>query len=67
MRARRNQLEQYHERKRDSKDRRKFVAWAVFSYLTDSGIEYRRAVTAEPLTPERNMWDIAPLSIEVRE
>ena len=65
MKAIRRELAQYSERKRDNNDRRKFVTWAVFSYVTDNGEEYRRAFTSAPYTPELDMWGIAPKEINV--
>lgn len=46
-------------------DYRKRGSWAVFSYFTEKGEEYRRATWADSNTPESDMWAIAPLTIEV--
>jgi hypothetical protein len=57
----RKSLEKYDHSRRDSKDRRKKVAWAVFSYYErDTGQEYRKSFTAPADTPESKFWDIAP-------
>lgn len=57
----RNYLEKYDPSRRDSADRRKKVAWAVFSYIErDTSHEYRKAFTAPANTPEMKFWDIAP-------
>jgi len=61
----RNKLEIYMDSKRDTKDRRKKVAWAVFSYINKSNNdEHRISFTAKVNTPETEFWNIAPKRIE---
>jgi hypothetical protein len=57
---RRNFLEKYEANRRAIKDRRKRIAWAVFSYLDENNVEYRKAFEAPAGTPENDFWDIAP-------
>jgi hypothetical protein len=57
----RQSLEIYNPNKRDHSDRRKKVAYAVFSYYDrDTNHEYRKSFTAPVNTPENKFWDIAP-------
>ena len=57
----RNYLEIYNPCKRDIKDQRKKVSFAVFSYIDrDTKYEYRKSFTAPPNTPEADFWAIAP-------
>ena len=60
----RNHLEKYQavKRGRDG-DYRKKGAWAVFSYLDESGAEYRKAFWADTGTHENKFFEIAPLTI----
>jgi len=60
----RNHLEKYEDNKRDNNDRRKKVAWAVFSYIDENNIEFRKSFTAPAGTPEKDFWDIAPKQIK---
>ena len=61
----RNKLETYIDSKRDTKDKRKKVAWAVFSYINkDNGDEHRISFTAKVNTPETKFWNIAPKKIK---
>jgi hypothetical protein len=60
----RNKLEKFDSNRKDVKDRRKKVTWAVFSYIDEkTGYEYRKSFTAKPNTPETEMWKIAPKTI----
>lgn len=60
----RHEMEKFCTRERDMKDRRKFVARAVFSYFDrETGHEYRKSFTAPAGTPEMKFWDIAPKTI----
>jgi hypothetical protein len=60
----RKHLEKYEHSRRNIADRRKKVAWAVFSYVEiDTGYEYRKSFTAPANTPEMKFWDIAPQTI----
>ena len=60
----RNRLEIYDAKRKDTKDKRKKVAWAVFSYIEEgTGDEYRKAFTAKAGTPETEMWKLAPKTI----
>ena len=60
----RQSLIKYEDNKRDNKDRRKKVSFAVFSYIDmDTNFEYRKAFTAPINTPELKFWDIAPKTI----
>ena len=63
--AHRHRMEIYNPDKRDTKDRRTKVAFAVFSYITDDGIEYRKGFTAPKNTHEMEFWNIAPKTIEI--
>jgi len=58
----RRSLVKYKDNTRDHKDRRKKIAYAVFSYFDSpyGGIEYRKSFTAKPGTPEADFWEIAP-------
>jgi hypothetical protein len=67
MRANRYQLEKYIDKTRDIKDNRIKVARAVFSYISESGAEYRKSFVSVPFTSESKFWDIAPRQIEVTE
>jgi hypothetical protein len=61
----RNKLEKFEDNKRDTNDRRKKIAWAVFSYIdTNTGHEFRKSFTAKVGTPESEMWNIAPKTID---
>jgi hypothetical protein len=60
MKLFRGSLEQYNEKRKDVKDKRKYVAWAVFSYFDEKGIEYRKSFTAKVLTSELEFFSIAP-------
>ena len=60
----RGSLEIYEESKRDPNDRRRRIAWAVFSYYDENGIEYRKSFKAPQMTPESEFWTIAPLTME---
>ncbi len=63
MKLQRHRLEKYNPCKRDIKDSRKKIAWAVFSYLDENGVEYRRSYTAPCNTPENYFWGKAPKQI----
>ena len=64
----RQSLIKYDDNRRDIKDRRKKVAWAVFSYIElNTGIEYRKAFTAPVGTPELKFWNIAPKEIKIEK
>jgi hypothetical protein len=57
-------LELYDSNRRDPKDKRKKIAWAVFSYIDEAtGEEYRRPFKADPGIPETEFWNIAPKTI----
>jgi len=60
-------LEKYDENKKDIFERRKKFAYAVFSYKTKTGIEFRKAFTAPSFTPENEFFKIAPEEIKVFE
>ena len=61
----RNKLEIYIDSKKDTKDKRRKVAFAVFSYINkDNNNEHRISFTAKVNTPETEFWNIAPKSIE---
>lgn len=57
----------YQERRRDPMDGRRFVAWAVYSYYDDAGIEYRRSFTARPETSPETFDGIASDTITIPE
>ena len=59
----RKHLEIYKPITKDNNDRRIKISFAVFSYLDDNGIEYRKKFTDKPNTPEVNFWQIAPIKI----
>lgn len=64
--ATRRFMEWYDPEANSRKDRNKKVTRAVFSYFTESGVEYRRAAEEAPEnTPESDMWDLAPRTITV--
>ena len=65
MKAYRKELVIYDENRRDVYDNRKKVAYAVFSYFTDNGIEYRKKFQLPTFTPEIEFWNIAPKEINV--
>jgi hypothetical protein len=65
MKAYIKHLEKFEESKRDTRDRRKKVCFAVFSYLTLCGVEYRKGYTFEPFTSEVDVWARVPCVIEV--
>ena len=61
MTFKRHQLEKYDPCKRDPDDKRKFIAWAVFSYIdTDTGDEYRKSFKSKANTPEMTFWKMSP-------
>jgi hypothetical protein len=55
----------YEANRRDNIDRRRKVAWAVFSYFDEDGNEYRRSFTLMVDTPESIFMKIAPLTISI--
>ena len=59
-------MEKYEPCKKDPKDRRKKVSWAVFSYFNERGEEYRRAFTMSINTPEIAFFDIAPITLTTK-
>ena len=60
----RRHLEIFHPNRRDTNDKRKKVAWAVFSYIEQgTGYEYRKSFTAKVGTKESEFFNIAPLTI----
>ena len=63
--AYRKYLVKFDENKRDVFDQRKKFAEAIFSYFTETGIEYRKKYQAESYTPENKFFDIAPKEINV--
>ena len=65
IKAVRRYMEIYDPKKRSRNDKRTFVTWAVFSYFTESGIEYRRSCEAPINTPESDMWNLLPNEIIV--
>lgn len=65
MYAWRKNLEVYDPNKKTFKDMRKKMAYAVFSYFTHEGWEYRRSFWAEKGTTEQQFWEIAPTKIKV--
>ena len=60
-------LEKYEENKKDIFDNRKKYAYAVFSYQTKNGIEFRKSFQAKSFTPENEFFNIAPKQINVFE
>ena len=58
-------LECYNPNKRSNTDRRKKVAWAVFSYYDERGDEYRRSFEQPQNTPEQTFWTVAPETITI--
>jgi len=64
MILKRQTLELFNSCKRDNKDRRKKVVWAVFSYLGDDNNEYRQAFTFPIGTPENMMFLLTPEYLE---
>jgi len=65
MKAFRHNLEKFNENTRDVKDKRKKVSYAVFSYISENGVEYRKLFTMPAFTHENKFFDVAPLIIEV--
>jgi hypothetical protein len=65
MKAYLNQLEMFDECRRDIKDNRRKVSFAVFSYIAENGDEYRRSFTSLSRMPESYFWTIAPKEITV--
>lgn len=59
-------LEIFKERERGfNGDRRKFGTWAVFSYFTADGIEYRRGYWFPIGTSESGIFSKVPAEIEI--
>ena len=67
MKAHRKHLEKYSERTRSISDRRKFVAVAIFSYISETGYEYRKRFTLDQNSSEASFWNVAPLTIDVEQ
>lgn len=62
-----NKLEKFDCKKRSTKDKRKKVAWAVFSYFdrNNPAHEYRKSFEAPLGTSESEFWEISPNTITV--
>lgn len=61
----RNKLEIFEDSHRDNADKRKKLAWAVFSYIDKTTKEeYRKSFTAKTGTTENEFWNIAPKIIK---
>lgn len=68
MKAKIRNLEKFISRMRGfNGDRRKFGTYAVFSYFTSSGIEYRRGYWFPVVTTENEIFNKVPAEIEVNE
>ena len=56
----RGRIAKYYAKTRDTNDRRKKVARAVFSYYDANGLEYRKSFTLPVNTRKEAFYDIAP-------
>ena len=65
MKIYRKYLERYNPDKKDIQDNRKKISFAVFSYYSETGEEYRKSFKATKNTPENYFWDIAPKVMEI--
>lgn len=60
MKLYRHHLEKYNPETRDIQDNRRKISKAVFSYLSETGEEHRKAFIDKPYTSEMIFWNIAP-------
>ena len=56
-------IAKYHPKTRSSKDRRRFVAKAVFEYRDENNVEYRKGFELPPGTTENEFYSQTPKSI----